>query len=223
MGNKDFYMYNGGVIQSIPSNAANGLNYIRKFVFGELNESQKGKSFAWFNRDFNEIWFHYPSTNSDECDKVVRFNINELHWTLDTIDRTTAENPDYATSNPYMVDISNNIRKHELGVNDDISALPWSLEGPFFQFGNTEMMLDGVIPDSKQTGDISVSITTRRLIQSSGLDQVNTTTVTPTSEYAKSSLPISGRNWKFSWHSDTLGGDWIMGDWYQIIKRDTPK
>lgn len=221
MGNQDFYMYNGGVIQPIPSNSQNRVNYVKKFVFDNINQSQQTKCFAWFNEKFNEIWFHYPDGTNLECNKVAKFNVEELHWSIDDVDRTAGEYPLHASINPLMVDTANNIRKHEIGVDDDTSILTFSLTSPSYQTGSSYVMITGIIPDSIQTGNASVLSRTRRYVQDSVGELSRTSTFTSTTTEITYQA-ITGRNWQYVWTGNELGNNWRMGDWYQIIKGSTP-
>jgi len=221
MGNDDFFLYSGGVAKPIPSNS--GVNYVRDFVFSNINTTQASKCFAWYNKKFSEIWFHYPSASSTEPDKVVKFSTKELHWTPDSIDRTAAENPRNATQFPYLIDSSNAFFRHEKGVDADGSALSFSLTSPIYQAANgTDLVqFDGLIPDSTQTGDVTVTQTTREYSQVSSTETTQNITVTPTS--GKVDMRQTNRTWQYKWVQAVIGGNWRMGDWFQRIRIGSPK
>lgn len=221
MGNDDFFLYSGGVVKPIPSNS--GINYVRDFVFTDIDTTQSSKCFAWYNKRFSEIWFHYPSASSTEPNKVVRFSTKELHWTPDSIDRTAAENPRNIVQFPYLIDSSNVIFRHEKGVDDNGAALSWTLTTKVYQFNNgTDTTdFDGIIPDSTQTGDITVTFTGREYIQDSASEVTKVLTVTPTS--GKVDLDATVRNWQYEMSQSVIGGNWRSGNWHQRVKTGSPK
>jgi hypothetical protein len=63
MGREEFYVYNGQV-QKLPCS-------VRSYVFNDFNETQAEKVTAGVNSSFSEIWWLYPSANSDDIDRYV--------------------------------------------------------------------------------------------------------------------------------------------------------
>jgi hypothetical protein len=57
MAESDFYMYDG-VVRVINCD-------VRNFVYDNLNVSQKAKVYGGLNREFNEVWWFYPSYDPD--------------------------------------------------------------------------------------------------------------------------------------------------------------
>jgi len=53
MAEADFYMYDG-IVRIIPCD-------VRNFVYDNLNNDQKEKVYGGLNREFNEVWWFYPS------------------------------------------------------------------------------------------------------------------------------------------------------------------
>lgn len=84
MGTADFYAYDGYTVQTLPNNT------VKRYVFENINQSQAYKSFASLSPEFNEIWWIYPAGDSEEPNSYVIFNYKEQHWTIGTIDRTSA-------------------------------------------------------------------------------------------------------------------------------------
>lgn len=68
-----FLMYNG-VVQDVP-NLMN-LNWF----FDNLNWAQRQKVWATKIPKFGEIWWHYPSGDSTECDQAIIMNLKENTW-----------------------------------------------------------------------------------------------------------------------------------------------
>lgn len=209
MGLGNFYMYRGGKVEIIPANSQEQCTALR-YVFDNLNYGQKSKSYAWYNRDFNEVWFHYPSAGSNECDRLVKVNLLDYVWSIDEMNRTAAENPAITQKNPLMANVGD-LYKHELGVDDNGSPLPFTLIGNKQFAGKDNVLLSGVIPDSTQTGNLSFTTTGYRFPQSTVASHNVTYTVAPDTEQ----VPMlgSGRYWQYTWAGADLGQDWEMGEW----------
>lgn len=80
MGYEEFYAYTGQV-QQIPC-------AVRTYVFEDFNRAQKEKVFAALNSSFNEVWWFYPSSESNEVDRYVCYNFQEQAWTYGVLART---------------------------------------------------------------------------------------------------------------------------------------
>jgi hypothetical protein len=68
-----FLMYNG-VVKEVP----NSMN--QNYFFDNLNYSQRQKVWATKVPRFGEIWWFFPSGNSEECNDCVIYNIREGCW-----------------------------------------------------------------------------------------------------------------------------------------------
>lgn len=80
MGSGDFFVYNGQVQKlACP---------VRSYVFEDFNVAQTEKTFAALNSADNEVWWFYPSSDSDECDKYVVYNYVEQLWFFGELTRT---------------------------------------------------------------------------------------------------------------------------------------
>jgi hypothetical protein len=112
MGRDNFYMWSGGNVEVIPSNSGD-ISTGFKYVFENINTAQKSKCFVWFNEKFSEVWFHYPSANSNECDRVARVNTHDFTWSFDEMDRTAAEWPYAVFGQPRLVSSDNVAYRHE--------------------------------------------------------------------------------------------------------------
>lgn len=80
MGVDKFYQYNGRL---------ETLNCtIWKFVYDNINRSQLNQVVCGSNEGYSEIWWHYPSVNSDVNDSYVIYNYLEQTWYYGTMNRT---------------------------------------------------------------------------------------------------------------------------------------
>lgn len=232
MGNNNFWEYNGGVIRPLQSNSETGHNYVRRHVFDDINTGQKSKCFAWYNPLWDELNFHYPSANSNEPDKVVRYSLSEKHFTPDDSDRSAAESPLVSSTYPRLAGTNNSIYRHDFGVNNNGSALDWSLTFPLLQIGNDLTEVGGIIPDSTQTGSILLTVKGLPYAQSASTSYAqndgtaDTTssnfTITPTT--GRIGLGIESRCLEVALsQSSVTDGDWIMGQWNVEVARGSER
>mgnify|MGYP001403897223 FL=1 len=82
MGNGGFFRFDGNVVSEIPC-------AVHDYVFGDLNTSQKSKTWAFTNGQFGEIWWFYCSSSSTEIDRYVAFDYKENHWLIGSLSRTS--------------------------------------------------------------------------------------------------------------------------------------
>jgi hypothetical protein len=114
MGANGFFQYDGRVY-GLPCS-------VKDYVFNDLNWNQAEKICGGSNMSFNEVWWFYPSLNSEENDRYVVYNYNEKVWTVGTIvrtawiDRGIEDYPRSAGADGYVY-------FHEIG-QDDGSASP---------------------------------------------------------------------------------------------------
>jgi len=97
---------------------------VKDYVFNDLNWDQAEKITGGSNMSFNEVWWFYPSLNSNENDKYVLYNYNEKVWSVGTIVRTAWIDrgiEDY----PRAAGVDGYIYFHEIG-QDDGSTNPYS-------------------------------------------------------------------------------------------------
>jgi len=68
-----FLLYNG-VVKEIKN------NFNQNYFFDNLNYAQRQKVWATKVPRFGEIWWFYPSGDSDECNNAIIYNIREDCW-----------------------------------------------------------------------------------------------------------------------------------------------
>jgi len=109
MGRTEFYMYNGSV-QRIPCT-------VRSYVFDDFNFSQGEKVIAGLNSAHSEVWWFYPSADSQNNNRYVVYNYDENLWFIGTLARSAWV--DRGTlSNPLAAGLDGYLYEHELGFND---------------------------------------------------------------------------------------------------------
>lgn len=152
-GENNLFVYNGGAFQPLPNNT------LYKFMFDDINLLQRYKFFVWYNRKYDEVHFHYCSGSSDENDRAVFFRRGEGWFSKRAIDRTafdTTEVVDY----PILSDSSGTIYEHEIGYNDDTSAMNSYYQVAFQAAQNGKIYTEilGAELDTVQTGNMTVEL-----------------------------------------------------------------
>lgn len=155
MGDKNFYMYNGGQVQELPSD-------VDDYVFSGINRSQRSKICAVSNKQFNEIWWFYPSGDSIECDSYVTYNYRENIWFTGYMGRTTGVDVGTFKHPIFFCSVTCRPFTHEIGFDYGNLAAPWAETGPIsLGNGDTVMHVTGLIPDELTQGDVQVKFKTR--------------------------------------------------------------
>ena len=80
MGQDKFYAY-GGRVETLPCS-------LRNHVFENLNYNQADQIISGTNEGWNEIWWFYPTADSNVNNAYVIYNHLEKIWYYGTIDRT---------------------------------------------------------------------------------------------------------------------------------------
>lgn len=216
MGSNNFYRWSGANVEQIPSNSQDQCTML-KYVFGNINQGQISKCFAWYNDKFNEVWFHYPSASSNECDRLARLSIGDNVWSPDTMDRTCAEYPQTLFNNPRLISSTDNLYTHELGNDDDVAPLAFTLRSNLRTSGKTTGLITGFVPDSVQTGAININLIGKQW------PQVSATTYNKSfgieDSGVRENIQIGGRYWQYTWSGAVLGQNWIMGAWQELVQK----
>lgn len=145
MGHDKFYVYSGRV-ETLPCT-------LRNFVFTDINYDQSDQIICGTNEGWNEVWWMYPSANSNVNNRYVIFNHLERIWYYGNIDRNAwldsplrdfpqASYTDATLERSYLLN-------HEDGTNDDGAALAAYIQSSDFDIaeGDQLMLTRRVIPD----------------------------------------------------------------------------
>lgn len=153
MGYRSFFSYAGGAVQELPCDVAD-------YVFGDINRAQISLVHAVHMSQHGEIWWHYPSGTSNECDRYVVLDYAEGHWSIGTMERTACV-PRGVFKYPLWVDASGNLYDHEVGYNYDESMV-FAESGPIsLGAGDQVMKATKLIPDEETQGDVNVTLKSR--------------------------------------------------------------
>jgi hypothetical protein len=162
MGQDKFYMYDGR-IQPLPTT-------LREYVFKDINFSQTDQIVSGTNEGFNEIWWFYPSLNSNWNDRYVIYNYLDQNWYYGTIERTAwldtpLRNVPAATTTGENDQLNGILFSHETGVNDAGAPIEAYIESADFDIasqmgpGEQFMLTRRIIPDVSFNGSTSATPT----------------------------------------------------------------
>lgn len=220
MSGNNFMRYRGGNAEIVPSYNLT-KSTINEYVFNDISTNQYLKAFCWYNPDYQEIRWHYPTADSNEPNKVACFYIPAQIWFPDTIDRTATEQPqklfpyprltNYSTSTGYTT-----VYNHETGHDDDGEAMTFTLTTNRRSAGKNEARLSAIIPDSYQTGSLTVTIDAYQWPQAT--DTVTTKDYTVSSTEGRVNVTQNARYWTYTITGSDLGQDWRMGNWAEEVQ-----
>ena len=218
MGNNEFYVYNGAV-QKITCT-------LRDFVFSDFNNLQAEKVFAGVNSSFSEIWWFYPSANSNEIDKYVIYNYQQQIWYFGSLPRTawldrgvnelpTAASPDYYLYNHETGD--------DDGSTDPVTAITAHIESSQMDIGEGDQFtfISRIIPDiTFRNSDIgkkaSLSLKARNFPGGNYLQtdsaEISKTATVPVEQFTNDAfIRLRGRSFALRVESTETGISWRLG------------
>mgnify|MGYP002622692133 FL=1 len=143
MGFRNFYLFSGGVVRPLECD-------VHDYVFSDLNIAQAAKVCSGHVAQFGEIWWFYPSANSNVIDRYVVWNYRENHWSIGTLARSCWIDAGIFLK-PLAVSEDGYLYEHESGWTDDGSDRLTSIfakSGPVeVGTGDRIMMVRQRIPD----------------------------------------------------------------------------
>ena len=148
MGTDKFYVYSGRV-DTLPCT-------LRNHVFENINFDQMDQVISGTNEQWNEVWWAYPTANSNTNDAYVIYNHFDRIWYYGSINRT-AWNDSPLRQYPQAVggaDGSQYIYNHEIGVDDDLLPMPSYIQSSDFDIvdGEQFLLIKRIIPDVEFEG-----------------------------------------------------------------------
>lgn len=151
MGQDKFYAYTGRV-ETLPCT-------LRNHVFMNINYGQSDQIVCGTNEQWNEVWWFYPTANSNYNNAYVIYNHLEQIWYYGNIDRTAwLDTPLRHFPQAANTPVSNETRlvtgsgytySHEDGVDDDTTAMESYILSSDFDIGEGDnfMLTRRMIPD----------------------------------------------------------------------------
>ena len=228
MGQEEFYVY-GGTVQRIPCT-------VRDYVFSDLNETQFAKVNAATNTAYSEIWWFYPSSSSEECDRYVVFNYQQNIWYYGVLDRTAWIDRGIE-ANPIAASTDHALYYHESGL-DDGSFSPSAAISSYIESsqvditdGNNFMFIRRLIPDMTFRDSTNSTPTATMTLEVRNFPGAVYDTVTSSDVTKTASVPVEqftndvnvrlrGRSMAFKISSADTGIAWRLGSPRVDVKPD---
>ena len=225
MGIDTFYIY-AGQTQQLPCS-------VKDRVFTNFNNEQREKVFAGVNSEFSEVFWFYPSADSDDNDKYVVYNYAEKVWYFGDLSRTAWI--DRGTKFYPIAAGSQYLYNHELGYDDDGSAMNSYIESAAIDIGDGDKFayISRLIPDLTFTGSTALSspqatftVKARNFPGASFDDDTVSgdavrTASSPVETYTNQLfLRSRGRSFALRVSSDALGAKWKLGSPRIDIRQD---
>lgn len=221
-----FMLYNG-----MPQELPNPMNL--EYFFEGLNWDWRGKVFGFYNAKWGELWWCYPRGDATECTHAVIYNLREQTWydtPLPDDGRSCATQASlYRWPIMGTATLTNGtdatLWRHEVGkdaVGTQQQAIRSFVETGDFtllrgqQPSNDALSVEMIEPDMNQSGDLTLTI----LGNKTARDEVFEDEETWTFAEDDTTLPVKSerRQMRFRWESNTLGGDFEMGQTVAHVK-----
>lgn len=219
MGKDQFYVYNGNVNQLECT--------VREKILRDINDDQLEKIFVGVNSGYQEIWWFYPSINSNDVDKYVVYNYDANIWYYGTLNRTAWIDRG-VTDYPVAAGTDGILYNHEYEADDQSGTSPVAIEsfiqsapidlgdGEVFSYvrkmipdvtfrtsTNPAPQVDFTIDAFNYNGGLQVSSDTANIVKSSSV---------PVEQYTeKVDLRVRGRAISVKISSDQVGTTWRTG------------
>lgn len=212
MGYDKFYFYSGRV-DTLPTT-------LWTHVFRNFNYERADNVVAGTNEGFNEVWWMYPSAQSNDNDSYVIFNYVEKVWYYGTIERT-AWLDSGLRDHPQAVGTDGYVYDHEVGLDDGTAPMESYILSSDFDMGDGEnfMLTRRIIPDVKFEGstaanpEVDITLVPRRFPGSTPQSEPNLRVIETSADVYTNEVFIRarGRSMSFKISSDELGVNWQLG------------
>ena len=211
MGTDKFYFYNGRV-DTLPCS-------LRDHVFDDINFDALPYVYAGTVESQNEIWWFYPSANSQINDSYVTYNYKDKLWFYGKLDRSAWLDANLRQF-PQAVG-ENTLFDHERGVDADGSAMTSFITSSDFDISDGEKftLVKRILPDVDFTGSnaeeprVKMTVKPRDFTGSSyRIEDDKNVIETSVGVYTNQIfLRARARQIGFKITSDTLGTSWKLG------------
>lgn len=203
MGQSNFFFYNGTI---------NILECdVRSYVYDNFNSIQAYEVYAWVNTTWNEIWWFYPSSNSNECDRYVCYDYQQRIWHYGSRDMTAGADKGVVSLLPLATGINNYLYSLEAGQDEDGVALnAYYTSGSPQDHNRFSYIRKAVINFKTLVGNMTVQFQTKLYPQDSSAITSAAYPIDSTTQYV---CPrIRGDEFNMTFTSDEVGGDFWGGN-----------
>ena len=214
MGQDKFYAYSGRV-ETLPCT-------LRNYVFQDFNYDQAEQVVCGTNEQWHEIWWFYPSQNSNTNDRYVIYNYLEQIWYYGTIERTAwLDSP--LRQYPQAVG-GYYVYNHEQGVNADTLPMSSFITTSDFDLvdGDQFVLIKRIIPDLDFNGSTASTPTVYMTVKPRNFPGSNYISANQPDVTRSATIPVQqftdqifirarARQLGFKIYSEDLGVQWQLG------------
>ena len=219
MGQDKFYAYTGRV-ETLPCT-------LRNHVFNNLNSNQTDQIICSTNEQWNEVWWFYPTADSDYNNAYVIYNHLERIWYYGSMERTAwldtplrqypqAANTVGGTTSGYLYNQENGLDDDGLPMDSYIQSSDFDLDD-----GDNLMLIRRILPDVEFNGstanapEVTITVRPRNFPGSAySSDAADTQRVIESSVNVYTDqvfMRARARQMAFKIRSENLGVQWQLG------------
>lgn len=153
MGEEGFFLYDGGYVQRIPCTVWDAIR-------DDIDVTQVTKVTAFHNDQFNEVWWLYPDSTSQEVSKYISFNYAESYWSLGSVPASTVAGSG-TFNTPLGLHTDQKVYEHEVGYTHG-TYTPFCESGPI-EIGDGERFVHAtrLIPDEDELASTTLTFKVR--------------------------------------------------------------
>lgn len=145
MSRSGFWLFDS-YAQPLPSDVSD-------YVYSDINLVQASKIAAVHVAKFGEVWWYYPSGDSNECNRYVVWSYRDKYWATGSIARTVGTDAG-VFEYPLVASPAGIVYEHEVGYGYD-GAQPFAESGPIeLGAGDRVMSARQLVPDERTQGDV---------------------------------------------------------------------
>lgn len=166
MGSTNFYVYDGS-LRVLPcpvwTHVFDPIENTRA-----LNRDQAFSTFCSHSKDFNEVWWFYPSQGEATNDQYVIYNYLEEIWYYGEMERASFHDFSPFIELPFGFDNEGNMYTHEDGTDDALDPLNSFIESGDLSIGDGDELIhvSKLIPDfDRLVGSVDVELKGRKYPQ----------------------------------------------------------
>jgi hypothetical protein len=218
MGVTNFYIFDG-TLRVLPC-----PNWTKVFdpekSTDALNANQSFSVFCSHLKDFNEVWWFYPSLGKTVNDRYMVYNYVEKVWYFGALERASFHDFSPFFKKPYGFNNAGDFFIHETGNDDDTSVMtPFIESGDMsIQEGGSIMHVHKLIPDfDRLNGSVSVTLKGRKWPQKTQFTKGPYIASGTTDEMG---VRIRARQLAIRITQSGLGESFRMGSWRARMRPD---
>ena len=226
MGQDKFYAYTGRV-ETLPCT-------LRNHVFQNINTAQADQIICGTNEQWNEVWWFYPTADSDYNNAYVVYNHLERIWYYGTIDRTAwldtplrgypqAANTPVQVVDGLPVTEGGVLYEHENGIDADGEPMVSYIQSSDFDLddGDNFILTKRIVPDIGFEGstaaapEVALELRHRNFpgsaLQSESADNAKVVRTSVTNYTPQVFVRARARQMALKVQSEQLGVQWQLG------------